>query len=582
MDFLSSNLIFILGLAIVCLILLYNILSSMKKEHQLELLIKEQQGRAESAHEALELLKANYEEKLHLQSQNYEQKIADLEISYNQRLTLSSENYQQKLHEVDTLFAQKEQQLQETLEKQDLKFKESLKAKTELQSCYQTLNERFVAQESAFSALNSRFNELKGESLKKDAQISELQNEREDLSVQNQRLIADNNYAKELYARLSESQEKASLNLKNELKILGEQMLKSRAQELNEHSKAQFEALVAPLKNDLKIFQSMLAENQKLQSEQAGALRNELIRLHESHLNVTKQSEELVNALRGGRKSQGMWGEHQLELCLEASGLKEGFEYFREVSGNRALDERGRPDVILRLPQNHCLIIDAKCSLTAFTNFINASSQDEKDKFLKEHIASIKNHVNELATKRYDNYQSFNSPSFVFMFVPIDGALETALNFDPNLYQYAQKGGVYLVSPSTLIPALKVVSNLWVLATQNERIAKIASEAQNIYNKAQSVQGLLERAQKQYYALGTCLDSVQNSFSNGKGNLLRLMERFSSHCPKVAEDLGITSIQENAKNNPHPLYNFELKESGVPLNVEEDPKKALISHPANE
>lgn len=218
MDFLSSNLIFILGLAIVCLILLYNILSSMKKEHQLELLIKEQQGRAESAHEALELLKANYEEKLHLQSQNYEQKIADLEISYNQRLTLSSENYQQKLHEVDTLFAQKEQHLQETLEKQDLKFKESLKAKTELQSSYQTLNERFVAQESAFSALNSRFNELKGESLKKDAQISELQNEREDLSVQNQRLIADNNYAKELYARLSESQEKASLNLKNELK----------------------------------------------------------------------------------------------------------------------------------------------------------------------------------------------------------------------------------------------------------------------------------------------------------------------------------------------------------------------------
>ena len=168
------------------------------------------------------------------------------------------------------------------------------------------------------------------------------------------------------------------------------------------------------------------------------------------------------------------------------------------------------------------------------------------------------------------------------MFVPIDGALEQALSFDPNLYQYAQKGGVYLVSPSTLIPALKVVSNLWVLATQNERIAKIASEAQNIYNKAQSVQSLLERAQKQYYALGTCLDSVQNSFSNGKGNLLRLMERFSSHCPKVAEDLGITSIQENAKNNPHHMYNFEIKESKAPLNVEDDPKRALISNPVNE
>ena len=197
---------------------------------------------------------------------------------------------------------------------------------------------------------------------------------------------------------------------------------------------------------------------------------------------LSKQALDLSNALSSGGKSQGMWGELQLERVLEASGPTNGIEYEREVAGSRALGETGRPDAVIRLPQNHCLIIDAKCSLTAYTQYINAEDKKIKEEALKNQY-SLKNHIQGLAKRDYCNFKSLNSPSFVFMFVPIDGALSLAINSDSTLYDEASKKNIYLVSPSSLIPALRVSANLWVLSNQNEKIRALAIEAQQIYTK---------------------------------------------------------------------------------------------------
>ena len=263
----------------------------------------------------------------------------------------------------------------------------------------------------------------------------------------------------------------------------------------------------------------------------------EIKTLEESHTTLSKQAEDLTKALRSGGKSQGMWGELQLERVLDASGLTKGIEYEREVAGNRALGEMGRPDAIIKLPQNHCLIIDAKCSLTAYTNYINATDDAEKQNFLKEHVASIKAHINELIKKDYSSYLSLKSPSFVFMFVPIDAALTEALAFDATLYDTASNNRIYLVSPSSMLPALRVVSNLWILAEQSDRMRELARIAKQINDKFDVITNSFEKMYSYETKLREEIDGLHGRVLSGKGNLKSLLERFDKNATKEFKEL---------------------------------------------
>lgn len=327
--------------------------------------------------------------------------------------------------------------------------------------------------------------------------------------------------------------------LKNRLTLLGQQMLKATAAELSSQERLNFQKNVAPLKEELEIFRSFLTQSQNQSASQSGSLLTELKKLQESQSVLSKQALDLSLALSSGGKSQGMWGELQLERVLENSGLTLGVEYEREVAGVRYQNENGRPDAIIRLPQNHCLIIDAKCSLTAYTSFMNASGKEEKDNALKAHISSLRNHINGLKKRDYSNYKSLNSPSFVFMFVPIDGALSLAINKDASLYDEASQNNIYLVSPSSLLPALRVVANLWVLSKQNERIRALASEAQQIYAKFSQVLNALEDVQKKEASLNSSIEVLNNRLRGGKGNLEGQLQNFAVKAPQVLAQEGL-------------------------------------------
>ena len=378
--------------------------------------------------------------------------------------------------------------------------------------------------------------------------LENLNNERTSLKNEIATLNEKINSLNEMRKNDSERFDHSYKDLEQKLTILGEKMLKERGDALQKTSQEQFSRAINPLKEELSVFREFLSNTQKINSEQSGSLKNELLKLQEAQQNLSKQATELTTALRTNGKAQGMWGEHQLELVLENAGLRKGFEYEREVVGNKSLGENGRPDVVIKLPEGHSIIVDAKCSLTDYTYFINEAKEEDKKEYLKKHINSLKSHVNELTKAKYNEYISLNSPSFVFMFVPVDNALSVALENDKTLYEQAAKSNVYLVSPSNLLPALRVVANLWVLSTQNERIRKLASDAQNIYKKSELVISAFEDIEKRYKSLGDCIDNVGNRFYRGKGNLRNMLENFSQNSPKALNELDGELIEHVEKD----------------------------------
>ncbi|MGN1280861.1 MAG: DNA recombination protein RmuC [Succinivibrio sp.] len=340
--------------------------------------------------------------------------------------------------------------------------------------------------------------------------------------------------------------------LQEQLKVIGNEFIKNGTADLNKSSKENIVQCVNPLKEEILNFRKFITDTQNSNIKTSAELRQEIKILGQSHDSLSKQAQELSKALCAGAKSQGMWGELQLERVLDKSGLTKGIEYEREVAGDYSNGEKGRPDVVVRLPENHCLIIDSKCSLTAYTRFINSSDEAEREKALKEHISSVKKHLSELYEKDYSSYQSFNSPSFVFMFVPVDGALSEVLYTDDAIYDEAAAKGVYLVSPSTLIPALRVVSNLWILSEQSDRMRKLAGMAKTIFDRlnlvvesAEKLKGTLKKADEHY-------SDLEKRLYTGNRSLSKAIENFDSKSRNEFKE-----IDGNIIDNQNP---FQLEE----------------------
>ncbi|WP_317382736.1 DNA recombination protein RmuC [Anaerobiospirillum succiniciproducens] len=347
-------------------------------------------------------------------------------------------------------------------------------------------------------------------------------------------------------------------NLENRLNNLGEKLLKERSESLQSANKEHMQIIVNPLQKELATFRELINATQKTSSEQAGQLKNELKNLQQAQVTLEQQAHNLTNALMQGAKTQGMWGELRLEKVLEAAGLVKNETYVRELASTNEEGERGRVDVLVQLPQNQGIIIDSKCSLSAYTQYIAAENEGDEDAAndaLKRHITSVYNHIAELKNKDYPSYGEFGSPNFVFMFVPIDQALTIALKNDPTMYDKAQSDNVYLVSPSTLFPALRIVANLWNLAHQGDKFKQLSKSADAIYRKCDKVCRDFEKIKQIRDNFNKQIDAVNTSLCEGRGNLRRLLEVFSYDAPNLTEqafknyehELGIGMQDDNVK-----------------------------------
>ena len=414
----------------------------------------------------------------------------------------------------------------------------SLNAKTQnLEDQISSLQEsrtKLIADKNQLSFDNDRLNK---ESEQLNESIDNYDAQLKQINAENAELRATVEANEKLNAELEKRFEANNNELKEQMKVIGNSLVKAGTEDLNKSSKENLEKLVNPLKEELNIFKKFLADTQENNAKRSGELQKEIKLLEESHTTLSKQAEDLTKALRSGGKSQGMWGELQLERILEASGLKNGVEYEREVAGSRALGENGRPDAIIRLPQNHCVIIDAKCSLTAYTNYINAETEEQKEQAMKAHLASIKSHLDELIKKDYSSYQTLNSPSFVFMFVPIDSALTEALRYDSSLYDNAARNKIYLVSPSSILPALRVVSNLWILSEQTDKMRELARIAQAIFEKFNNITESCDSVFNAEKKLNDSLEQLRGRLFTGKGNSKTMLEKFDKNAKREFKEI---------------------------------------------
>ena len=323
------------------------------------------------------------------------------------------------------------------------------------------------------------------------------------------------NNANEKLQLLKDNEEQLKMQFQN----LANTILEKNSKNINELQSQNLKHILEPFKTQISEFKKKVDDVYDKESRDRSALQQELKILKELNQKISQDAINLTNALKGQNKTQGNWGEMVLHKVLESSGLRLGHEYQKEVSLKDDDNQRYRPDVIVNLPDNRHIIVDAKTSLNAYTEYINAHDE-EKGIHLKSHILSIKEHIKSLSIKKYENLKEINSLDFVFMFIPIESALMLALENDVNLYDEAFKQKIILVSPTTLLVALRAVENTWRYERQAQNIADVAKRAELLYNKFQL---FVEDLQKIGLDLNKVTNSYQQAFSklsSGDGNLI--------------------------------------------------------------
>jgi DNA recombination protein RmuC len=272
-------------------------------------------------------------------------------------------------------------------------------------------------------------------------------------------------------------QEKFSLQFKN----LANEIFEEKSKRFTDQNKSNIGDLLKPLGEKIVEFERRVESSQKDNIANNSALRQQLENLQRLNLQMTREAENLTRALKGDSKTQGAWGEFILESILEKSGLERDREYTIQESFTTS-EGRLRPDVIIRLPDNKQVIIDSKVSLTAYNNFVNSESEEEKKIALKAHLLSIRQHMRALGDKSYQNI-SETGLDFIIMFIPIEPAYILAIQSERALYEEALERRIVFVSPTLLIPSLQLIKNVWKQENQSRNVVEIANRAGELYDK---------------------------------------------------------------------------------------------------
>ena len=314
-------------------------------------------------------------------------------------------------------------------------------------------------------------------------------------------------------------QEKFSKEFEN----LANKILEEKSSKFTEQNKENIKNILTPLQEKIKDFEQKVEFSQKENISIHSALKQQLIDLQNQNIRITKEAENLTKALKGDSKIQGNWGELVLEKVLEKSNLEKGREYTIQESFTREDGTRAIPDVVIHLPDGKKMIIDSKVSLTDYERFINAE-EETKALYLKQHVASIKRHIDQLSSKKYEDLY-IDSPDFVLMFIPIEPAFAIALQNDDSLYTKAFAQNIVIVTPTTLLATLRTIDSMWTNQKQQENAYEISRQAGALYDKFEGFVTDLIKIGKKMDEAKSEYGNAMNKLVDGKGNIVRSIEK---------------------------------------------------------
>jgi DNA recombination protein RmuC len=337
-------------------------------------------------------------------------------------------------------------------------------------------------------------------------------------------LAAERRQSADKLATLQQTAQEAKTVLSDQFKNLANEILEEKSKRFAEQNQQNLDILLKPLQEKLTDFRKQVDDTYQSEARERFALKQEVEKLAGLNLRMTDETRALTNALKGESKTQGDWGELVLETILENSGLRKGEEYLVQDTQTISDGSRLQPDVVIRLPESKHLVIDSKVSITAYTRYIQADDNSIKTAELNSHVLSIKQHIQGLSAKNYQDLYGVGSIDFVLMFIPIEPAFLAAMRHAPDIYQEALKKNIVIVCPSTLLATVRTVAHLWRQEHQNRNAQEIARQCASLYDK---FVGFVEDLDK----VGQRLEQAQISYSDavgklktGRGNLIRTAE----------------------------------------------------------
>lgn len=377
--------------------------------------------------------------------------------------------------------------------------------------------------------------------------LDEKQRQLEAVIENNKALEADKNALQQLYTKtLAQSEaQKARIDallenhedklatmaasekrLQTQFENLANKIFEEKQSTYTSHAKNNIESVLAPFKQQLDAFKKQVTEQHIREGQERASLKTEILSLKALNQRITEEASALTSALKGDNKKQGNWGEVILERILNESGLREGHEYETQVSALNDAGKRLQPDIVVHLPNDKDVIIDAKVSLRAYEQYFNCEGDKDRERHLQEHVASIKGHIKGLGAKDYQSLGSLRTLDYVLLFIPIEPAFLLAVDKDPELISLALNHNIMLVSPTSLLVALRTINNIWQYEYQNQNAQEIATHAGKLYDKFVGFVGDMEKIGKSIDTAHNQYESAMNKLTSGKGNLVRQVEKF--------------------------------------------------------
>lgn len=404
-----------------------------------------------------------------------------------------------------------------------------------------------------------------------ERQLEDVCSAKKQLDNENYRLNTENTRLQTMLQAQHQHMQERLQDIENnkkdlELKFrdISNEILNTQSRRLTESQSQVLSTVLSPFRDQLKAFRDEVSKANTESIKNKSSFDEQFKKLMDMNSSLSQDAQNLTSALRGSKKMQGDWGEIELNRILEVAGLQKNIDYFTQENFKNENNQNLRPDVVVRLPNNRSVIVDSKVSMNDYISYVNADDEAEKSAALQRHIQCIRNHIDELSGKEYQKLLKEESLDYVVIFIPIESAFVEAIKKDDSLYDYAYKKNVALTTPSSLLPILRTVENLWQIETRNKYVQKIAEVGGSLYDKLANFVDDMQKIDKALTTARTNYETAISKLATGKGNALSLAGRLKEYGAKANKQIGMEYEESEIlkiSDNSNDLNNSEEKAS---------------------